>query len=79
MWASDLLKDGGSVRVACFGGPSSVLLEEAEGNSKLDKNTTSYLQTRSISSSSVDTDMESHHDFLNEALWPLRGGSSTLN
>lgn len=79
MWASDLLKDGGSERVAWFGGPNSVLLEEVEGNSKLDKNTTSYLQTRSISSSSVDTDMESHHDFLNEALWPLRGGSSTPN
>lgn len=59
MWALDLLKDGGSERIAWFG-PSLVLLEEAEGNSKIDKNATSYLQTRSISSSS---DMESHLDF----------------
>lgn len=49
----------GSERIAWFG-PSLVLLEEAEGNSKIDKNATSYLQTRSISSSS---DMESHLDF----------------
>ena len=37
-----------------------MLSEEVEGNSSIDKNATSYLQTRSIFSSS---DMESHHDF----------------